>query len=109
MSIIVAELYDALRAAGVSDEKARAAASAVVGTDTQNGFATKADLASVRGEIAGVRGEIAELLAAVRGEIVELRATTRADLAELQSRLIQWNVGTIIAMTAVFAAIVKLL
>jgi len=34
---------------------------------------------------------------------------TKTDLAQLESRLIRWNVGTIIAMTAVFAAIVKIL
>ena len=34
---------------------------------------------------------------------------TRVDLAKLEADLIKWNVGAIIAMTAVFAAIVKLL
>jgi hypothetical protein len=73
VSTIVVELYEAFRAAGVDDAKAKAAAGAVVDS------AARADLA------------------------------TKADLAQLESRLIRWNVGTIIAMTAVFAAIVKLL
>lgn len=73
MSVIVAELYDALRAAGVSDEQAKAAAGAVIAAESRQDLATK------------------------------------ADLAQLESRVIRWNVGTIIAMTAVFAAIVKLL
>ena len=72
MSTIVIELYEALRAAGTPDDKARAAAAAVVGSPP-------------------------DYLA------------TKADLAELKAELIKWNVGTIIAMTAVFAAIVKLL
>jgi hypothetical protein len=71
MSAIVAELYDALRTAGVPDDKAMAAA--VVGADGKSELATK------------------------------------ADLSELEARLIKWNVGATIAMTAVFAAIVKLL
>jgi hypothetical protein len=73
MSTVVAELYDALRTAGVPDDKAMAAAAAVVGADGKSELATK------------------------------------ADLSELEARLIKWNVGATIAMTAVFAAIVKLL
>ena len=80
MSIVVAELYDALRAAGVDDDKARAAAAAVVGAETREGLATKTDVSELR-----------------------------RDMAELEARLIRWAVGTLIAMTAVFAAIVKLL
>jgi type II secretory pathway component PulK len=99
MSTIVAELYDALRTAGVPDDKARAAAAAVIGADTQNGFATKADLGAVRNEIAALRGEIGEVRATM---------ATKAELFQLEARLIRWNVGTIIAMTAVFAAVVKL-
>jgi hypothetical protein len=33
----------------------------------------------------------------------------RAELAEMKSDLVKWNVGTLIAMTGIFAAIVKLL
>jgi hypothetical protein len=75
LSTIVVELYEAFRAAGVDDAKAKAAAGAVVGG--REDLVTKSDLT--------------------------------AGLAQLESRLIKWNVGTIIAMTAVFAAIVKLL
>ena len=34
---------------------------------------------------------------------------TKADLAELKAELIKWTAGTMIAMTGIFAAIVKLL
>ncbi len=77
MSTRVVELYDTLRAADVADDKAKAAANAVMGAD---------DLATIT--------DIAEL---------------RTDLAWLEARVIRWNVGTIIAAMAVFAAIVKLL
>jgi hypothetical protein len=36
-------------------------------------------------------------------------ADLRREMAELKAELIRWALGTIIAMTAVFAAIVKLL
>lgn len=84
MSTIIIELYDALRAAGVDEDKAKAAAAAVMGGAARNDLATKADLN-------------------------ELRLATKTDLANLRADLIQWSVGAIIAMTAVFAAIVKLL
>jgi hypothetical protein len=34
---------------------------------------------------------------------------TKVDIADLKADLIKWNVWTLIAMTSVFAAIVKLL
>lgn len=74
MSVMVVELYEALRKAGVEEDVARAAATAVsaVGSDP----VTKADL--------------------------------RAELAELKAELMKVNVGTLVAVTAIFSAIVKL-
>jgi hypothetical protein len=69
---MVAELYDALRKAGVDEDVARAAAKAVLGVEAREHLATK------------------------------------ADLAELKAELIKWNVATLVAMTALFSAIVKL-
>jgi hypothetical protein len=73
MSIVVGELYDALRKAGVDDDLARAAAAAVIGVEQRTDLATK------------------------------------ADLADLKAELVKWNVGTLVAMTGLFAAITKLL
>ena len=75
MTTAVKELYEALRQAGVEDQQALTAASAVVGTDMAD-LVTKQEL--------------------------------RADLAELKADLIKWNVGTLLAVTGIFAAIVKL-
>ncbi len=75
MTTAVKELYEALRQAGVEDQQAMSAASAVVGTDMAD-LVTKQEL--------------------------------RADLAELKADLIKWNVGTLLAVTGIFAAIVKL-
>jgi hypothetical protein len=98
-------LYDAPREAGVSDERARAAAAAVLGTDTEAGFATKGDIAFVRSDIE--RCATKADLQLVRADVE--RCATKVDFSDLRAELIKWNVGTIIAMTAVFAAIVKLL
>lgn len=72
-----------LTAAGMAQGQAEALAEAVA-EGTAEGLATKYDLAA-------------------------LETRLEAKLAEVKAELIKWNVGTIIAMTAVFAAIVKLL
>jgi hypothetical protein len=74
--------------------------------------ATKADLgiirnemdalrAELRGEMAGLRGEMAEL----RGDMVAMKAESRADLAAAVDKLRAWTIGTMIALSGVFAAI----
>jgi hypothetical protein len=73
LSTIVVELYEAFRAAGVDDAKAKAAAGAVIAVESRQDLATK------------------------------------VDLANLKADLIKGNVGTLIAMTGLFAAIAKLL
>ena len=90
MSRMVAELYDALRKAGVDEQLAREAAQAVPPAEAMTDLATKADIAATRSDIA------------------ELRAATRADIAELKAELIKWNVGAMAALTAIFAAISRL-
>jgi hypothetical protein len=58
---------------------------------------------------AGVDGETARKAAqAVLGVEAKEQLATKADLVELKTELIKWNVGTMIAMTGIFAAIVKL-
>ncbi len=79
MSRMVAELYDALRKAGVDEQLSKEAARAVLPADAINDLATKIDLALLRTE-----------------------------LAELKADLIRWNVGAIAVLTAIFAAIVRL-
>lgn len=73
MSTMVTELYQALRAAGVDDTLAKAAAESVLSRDRKEDLATK------------------------------------GDLAELKADLIKWNVGTLIATTALFSTLVTLL
>lgn len=85
MSTMVAELYDALRRAGVEEQLAREAACAVLPADARIELATKADLADL-----------------------VTRADLTADLAELKVELIKWNVGAMAVLTGIFAAIVRL-
>lgn len=53
MSVLIVELYDALKDAGASEEKARAAAKAVSDNDAR--------LAKIEGQIEGLKGEMAGL------------------------------------------------
>ena len=70
MRMIVLELYEALKKAGVEDDLARAAAKGVVSVEDKSQLATK------------------------------------PDLADLRTDLIKWNVGAMVALTAIFAVIV---
>jgi hypothetical protein len=73
------ELLDALKKAGVDDETARAAAKAVLGIEAKEQLATKADLAELKAEIQA-----------------------------MLNRQLQVMMGMMIALTGIFAAIVKL-
>ena len=90
MSTMVAELYDALRKAGVNEQLAKDAAGAVLAADARLDLATKADLVALRIEIQALRTEF------------------RADLADTKAELIKWNVGAMAVLTGIFAAIVRL-
>lgn len=66
MSMIVAEVYDALIEAGTSEEKARAAAGAIPVVEW---LATKDDVALLKDDIAALRGDFTVL----RGDLTVLR------------------------------------
>ncbi len=112
---MVAELYDALRKAGVDDQLAKDAARAVVAAEARNELATKADLAELKlttkADVSELKAEFADLkaeFADLKAEFAELKASTRADLAELKADLIKWNLGAMAVLTTIFAAIVRL-
>jgi len=83
MSVMVTELYAALRAAGVNETQAAEAARAVL-LEARSELATKAD-------------------------VVELRLSTKADLAELKADLLKWVVSLLLAQVGLFSAIVGLM
>jgi hypothetical protein len=88
MTTLNIELLDALKKAGVDEETARAAAKSVLSVDQLDQLVTKADL----------KAELADL---------------KAKLAELKVDLIKWIagliIGAVVAMTGIFAGIVKLI
>lgn len=84
MPTMVSDLYAALKAAGINDELARKAAEAVIAAEDKDELVTKDFL----------HAEVAKL---------------RADMSEMKTDILKWNVGTMVAMTGIFAAIVKFL
>ena len=97
MSRMVAELYDALRKAGVDEQLSKEAARAVLPSDVLLDLATKTDVALLKSDIAELRVEM-------KGDIAELKA----GMSELKVELIKWNVGAMAVLTAIFAAIARL-
>ena len=103
MSTMLKEIYDALKEAGASEEKASAAAIAVAAHSLDREhlatLATKADLEQLR--------------LVTKADLEQLRLANKADLAELKADIIKWMaglvIGSMVAMTGIFAAIVKLL
>ena len=79
MTTLNIELLDALKKAGVDDETARAVAKAVLGIEAKEQLATKADLAELKAEIQA-----------------------------MLNRQLQVMMGMMVALTGIFAAIVKL-
>jgi hypothetical protein len=78
------ELYEALIAAGAPDDLAKRAAANVLSPDQRSDLATKADLA-------------------------ELKAEIQAMLNRQLQVMVGLTVGSMVALTGIFAAIVKLL
>ena len=81
MSMMIAEIYEALLEAGVSEEKAKAAAGVVPVIDS---LATKTDLQ-------------------------ELRSEMKADMSEIEVRLIKWMASLHLATLALTVTLIKLL
>ncbi len=79
MSLIVAEVYDALIEAGTSEEKAKAAAGAIPLAER---LATKEDLDELK---AATKEDLDELKAATKEDLDELKAATKEDLDALKA------------------------
>ena len=78
MSIMNAELYDALKEAGASEEKARVAACSV--------------------------GDVNQL--ATKGDIASLRSEMKAGMESVKSDILKWMFGSMIAQTAIVTSII---
>jgi hypothetical protein len=101
---VVAEIYDAFREAKVSDETARKAAAAVAGNPAD--LATKADLEALR---LATKADLKQEIALSRGDFNTAMAKLETRLHQAMIVQTRWLIGTLIAMTGIFAAIVKLL
>ena len=83
------EIFEALTAANVPAEKARAVAAAI-------------DAAIDR------RYTIHSQQLATRGDLMELRGSVEAKIAQSQAEIVKWCMGSIFAAVALFAAIAKI-
>ena len=72
MSIMVTELYEALRKAGVEEQMARDAARAVLATDAKSDLATKADLSDLKADLIKWNVGAMAVLTAIFAAIVRL-------------------------------------
>ncbi|MCY4361276.1 MAG: hypothetical protein OXE42_03675 [Gammaproteobacteria bacterium] len=78
MSMMIAEIYEALVEAGTSEEKAKAAAGVMPVTDN---LATKTDLQELRTEL---KSEMQELGVTTKSDIQGLRSDMNAELKVLK-------------------------
>jgi peptidoglycan hydrolase CwlO-like protein len=114
MTTMVAELYDALIAAGSPQDKARAAAAAMAEYDPyqQRFVKIEADISSIRTEITEMKGDISALAAdviALKLDVAVLKtdvAGLKGDIATLIRRvaalegdnlLMKWMLGFVLA------------
>jgi hypothetical protein len=108
MSAMVAELYDALRKAGVDEQLAQRAARAVLGVDARMDLATKTDLLMLKSDLLVLKTELKTEIAELRSEVAGDLSDMKREISEMKVELIKWNVGAMAVLAAIFAAIVRL-
>ncbi len=102
------EVFDALRAVGVPDDKARAAVESI-NRQIDRRYALHAEQLATRTDAAEVRAELRSEVAGVRAELERIRGELVAKIAEARTDMIQWSVGSVFASVGMFAAITRLL
>ena len=101
MSLIVAEVYEALIEAGASKEKAKAAASAIPVVER---LATREIVASLEKEMA-TKADIAASEMATKADIVASEKATKADIARLDRVVARLDKKLAVLNLAVFSFI----
>jgi len=86
---MVIELYEALKKAGVEEDRARSAAGAVIGASGQEKLATKADLAELKSELKSDIGSV------------------RTEIERMGRVVIMWNVGALLAVAGFVYTIIR--
>ena len=102
------DIFEAFRAAGVPDDKARGAVDAIHGLIDRR-YALHADQLATRGDLAEVRGELQRDVERLRGDVERAKGELAARIADTKSELIRWCVGSILSSVAMVAAITRLL
>ena len=108
------EVVDALKAAGVPDDKARAVVISLHREIDQR-YALHASQLATRGDLTEMKAELKRDLAEVKAELKRDVADVRLDMTRLEAKLsetkaelIRWSVGSFVAMAGVFTAISRL-
>jgi len=102
MSVIVTEVYNALVAAGVPDEKARAAAGVIPMTEN---LVTKQDFAEFRAEM---KADFAEFKTEMKGEFAEFKAEVKEEISPLKRDVAVLKLAMVSFMPAILALLAKL-
>ena len=86
MTMMIAELYDALIAAGSPEDKARKAAEAMAGYEAYEGrfIRIEADIGELKRDVAELKRDVAEL----KRDVVELKR---------DNLLVKWMLGFVLA------------
>jgi predicted RNase H-like nuclease (RuvC/YqgF family) len=96
MTTMIAELYDALIAAGSPEDKARKAAEAMAGYEAYEGrfIRIEADIGELKRDVGELKRDVAEL----KRDVAELKR----DVAELKrdNLLMKWMLGFVLAFQA---------
>ena len=117
MAIDTLKVARRLRDAGFNEAQAEALVAAVQAGAEGADFATRADLAALRGEIATLAAELRAEIAAVRAEVRETEQRVVASIetakSEMLYRMLQMILGAVlvnfVAMLGVMFAFAKLL
>ncbi len=116
------EVVDALKAAGVPDEKARAVVVSLHREIDQR-YALHAGRLATRADLVETKAELKQDLAVLKHDLAEVKAELKSDvagvrleigrletkLAETKSELIRWSVGSFVAMSGVVVAAFRLM
>jgi hypothetical protein len=109
------DIFEAFRAAGVPDDKARGAIDAIHGLIDRRyalhaeQLATRTDMAEMRGDLQRDVERLRGDLERAKGELAAKIAGTMTAVADAKSELIRWSVGSIFSAVAMVAAITRLL
>jgi hypothetical protein len=79
-------LANAIEDAGIERGKAERVASVIIDV-IHDSVATKADIASVRGELAAMKGELKGDIASVRGELAAMKGELKGDIAAVKMEI----------------------